>query len=328
MAKDTLNMELYFDDINCFSSFDSDKNMELLKELNDLKQQLDSILNRFLDDSIKKTWIEDRINCFLNTSNDVDLLCEVKKIYDQYIFLRDKVISGNLKLVVLIVNKFFLGKENYCEDIIQYGNIGLMRAIEKFDINMGIKFSAYASIWISGFVRHNLRNFLWPLKIPMYVFNDYVNLKKDYNNLCLDKCKEISLVEFSSILDVPINRLQDIFNAFDDCVYLDEPMNKSSGDYEYTYKDFLEDDSVDIEGQLIARDTNNQLVKLVNKYLTERQSFVILNYYGFFGKTYNLYELASMMGISFQAVSSLKERAIKTLRKKQDVFMKNNIVEC
>ena len=226
-----------------------------------------------------------------------------KKMREGDPFAREELVNGNLKLVLSILKKFSKKIDNL-DDLFQIGCIGLLKAIDNFDLSYGVKFSTYCVPMIQGEVRRYLRDNN-SIRVSRSVKDLAYKIMKLKDELLIERGIEPSIEELSKILEVSEF---DIINALDsmrDPMSIFEPIYSDGGDTIYLY-DQLEDKgnkNNDLDIKLSVNDAINNLGERERYILDQR--FVI-------GKTQM--EIASELGISQAQISRIEKNAIDNLK--------------
>ena len=227
-----------------------------------------------------------------------------KKMQSGDSFARNDLVNGNLKLVLSILRKVNTRNENL-DDLFQVGCIGLVKAIDNFDLSHEVKFSTYAVPMILGEIKRYLRdnNTIRVSRSTRDLAYKALKLKEEY---FMEKGEEISMEDLATALDVTTYDLVFALESLKDPVSMFEPIYNDGGDTIYVY-DQIEDKrrtgSV-VEEKLATSDAIN--------YLSDREQ-LILNERYIIGKTQM--EIAKDMDISQAQVSRLEKNAIKQLKK-------------
>lgn len=227
-----------------------------------------------------------------------------KKMQDGDKFARNDLVNGNLKLVLSILRKVNTRNENL-DDLFQVGCIGLVKAIDNFDLSHEVKFSTYAVPMILGEIKRYLRdnNTIRVSRSTRDLAYKALKLKEEY---FMEKGEEISIEDLATALDVTTYDLVFALESLKDPVSMFEPIYNDGGDTIYVY-DQIEDKrrtgSV-VEEKLATSDAIN--------YLSDREQHILNERY-IIGKTQM--EIAKDMDISQAQVSRLEKNAIKQLKK-------------
>lgn len=268
---------------------------------------LSSKLNRPLYDyELKKHFNMDLTN--QKKYSEKELLIQVKK-YIEYHNAYDKMFNSNLRLVVKIAktyqNKFDL------LDIINEGNIGLMRAVEKYDISRGYKFSTYATYWIKQSIKRYVNNQRYPVKIPEYLINILLKFKRDVHKLEQKMQKELTPYEISEYLSIPIETVLYYLKQNEEIVSLDQPLKSTS---DFTVKDTIENEE-DIEEKVFSKILSEDINTFLDE-LSEKEREVIKQRYGFNDENMpkTLQEVGDAYGITRERARQIEQNALKKMR--------------
>lgn len=308
----------YSSDVGRISSLNSDKNKVLLTEISVIINQLNELFfkigfsSSFFEEN-KITWIADKVDYCLEHSKNRQLLRELKDEYSKYLLLSSKIIEGNLRLVIEIAGDYKESSLFDYNDIIQYGNMGLMKAVEKYKLDCGTVFSTYASIWIKQVIGRNIHGVNSSYRIPSYVVSDGYNLMKKKNELDTSLGRESSIKELSEYMGLSMSKIEKLKTYFYDSLSLDEGLGVCYGDTEITRGDMIADSKVDVYDDATHSIRMEQLKQELMNRLTKKQFEVISKYIGIDGINYSLEEIAILMDISPQRVGQLKKDAIKRL---------------
>ena len=156
--------EYYGDDISLIPMSTADENINLSKYLYEMIDEIRVIVGNELNldnDEIEKIWICDLVDRFMVMCNDEDKLRYVKSLYNEFLDKRNKLVQGNMRLVILVAKEFNIN-ESIFMDCIQYGNMGLMRAVDKFNPSFNTIFTTYAYMWIKQFIMKYVYNLIYP----------------------------------------------------------------------------------------------------------------------------------------------------------------------
>lgn len=263
--------------------------------------------NRPLYDYELKKYFEIDVNSSKKFS-EKDLLIQTKK-YIEYNNAYDKMFNSNLRLVVKIA-KPYQGQFELL-DLINEGNLGLMKAIEKFDVSLGYKFSTYATFWIKQNIKRYMNGQRYPIKIPEYMINILLKFKRDVHKLEHKMEKKLSPYEIAEQLSMPLETVLEYLKYNEEIVSLDQPLTTTS---EFTIKDTIEtEDNTEKEvfSKILSEDVDTFLDEL-----TEKEREIIHLRYGFNkeGKQKTLQEIGDMFGLSRERVRQLEAKALNKMR--------------
>jgi RNA polymerase sporulation-specific sigma factor len=234
-------------------------------------------------------------------SSDMDEL--FKRLKDGDLSVREKLVNGNLKLVLSILKKFYLVNENK-DDLFQIGCVGLLKAIDNFDINYGVKFSTYCVPMILGEIRRYVRDNA-SIRVSRSLKDLAYKANKLQDELSVSIGRSPSIEEISKELGVDEYLVVEALDSRKDPVSIFEPIYSDGGDTIYLF-DQIEDkkNKIEIETQLT--------IKNALKKLSQREQYILDQRY-LIGKTQM--ELSEELGISQAQISRIEKNSIETLRK-------------
>ena len=235
------------------------------------------------------------------TSEEMDVL--FKKMREGDPFAREDLVNGNLKLVLSILKKFSKKDENL-DDLFQIGCIGLLKAIDNFDLSYGVKFSTYCVPMIQGEVRRYLRDNS-SIRVSRSLKDLAYKVLKTKDEMTIENGVEPTIEEIAKKLEVTIFDVTHALDSMRDPVSIFEPIYSDGGDTIYLC-DQIEDKSIknnDLDTKLSVNDAINNLNEREQYILDQR--FVI-------GKTQM--EIASELGISQAQISRIEKSAIDNLK--------------
>lgn len=247
--------------------------------------------------------------CGVNTSKLPILKNEEKKELFEKILQGDKqakeeYIYGNLRLVLSVIKRFNNRGENI-DDIFQVGVIGLIKAINNFDVNQGVKFSTYAVPMIIGEVRRYLRDYN-PIRVSRSLRDTAYKALQVRERLTNQNSKEPTIEEIAKELDIPKEDIVVALDAIQEPVSLFEPVYHDGADALFVMDQVKDNKNSD------ANWLENISLKEAIKKLNDREKYII-NLRFFQGKTQM--EVAKQIGISQAQVSRLEKSALKNMRK-------------
>lgn len=321
---DLLNYSIYLSDLKRLDCLDLNKNRELLIMAHNYISEMGKIFDICGCDSLyvgkKVPWIYEKVEYCLKNCNDKNILNELSGLYDNYCKVREKIVNGNLRFVLSKVLEY-CEDMTMIEDMIQYGNIGLIRAIEKFDINRDVSFLTYASYWIMQSVTREIKNIKYPIRVPVHVIYKNSLLVDTINKLSIEKERNITYEELSDYVKMDMLNIKQIMDAFMIPASLDEDfvMEFEDEDFVKCGKDIVMDENVNVYEDAVFLEYRKQLLKFLSDNLLERELNVLKLYYGFDGRNYTDKEIAKIMGFSQQRVGQVKKDALVKLRRKKDI---------
>jgi RNA polymerase sigma factor (sigma-70 family) len=238
----------------------------------------------------------------------VTVLLDITK--QTIINLNNEVATANLKLVIKFAKEYqHVGVP--LSDLIQEGNIGLMRAIEKFDVSKGLKFTTYAVWWIKqGFLKA-IKQSNRLIRIPTHVQETLSRISKAREAITEETGIEPTMAYLAGQEGMSEEELETLYNISMEPISIETVV---TGEQNKQLKDFIPDTTVDLEADLDALGLKDEIVKALSKHLTSIEKNVIIHRYGLFGQpAHTLEEIASKMNKSRERIRQLEASAKKKL---------------
>ena len=226
---------------------------------------------------------------------------------------RDRLINSYLPLVVKIAYQYNSNFSTHINDIIQEGNLGLIKAVEKFDPNFGFKFAAYASFWIKKYIVYFMYTKINLITIPIRKYYEYGNIKKVKNILLNDSREESTPEEIAKFLHIREDDVEDIIKIFNPVSSIDCPVDNNGLDFVKT----LEDDNFLSPEKLYFREELKRELNNIVHILSDMEKEIVIKSYGLNGsEKYTIYQLGELYDVSYQTISNIRKKALIKLKNK------------
>ncbi|GAB4579919.1 MAG: RNA polymerase sigma factor RpoD [Anaerolineales bacterium] len=236
---------------------------------------------------------------------------ELRKHIEDGTRARERLIISNSRLVISVAKKY-IGRGVPFLDLIQEGNIGLMRAAKKFDYKRGFKFSTYATWWIRQAVTRAIADQGRTIRVPVHMGDQISRLRRVQNQLKQRYAREPTMQELAEFLDVPIKKVEEMLKASRRPLSLEMPIDDEG---ESMLGDFIEDSDSPAPDETASHNLLKQQLDAVLETLPPREVRVLQLRYGLLdGKTCTLEEVGRKMGVTRERVRQIEAQALRRLR--------------
>ena len=261
--------------------------------------------------------VDDPVRMYLREIGKIPLLSYeeelelAKKILDGDEEARQKLSESNLRLVVSIAKKY-LGRGMLFLDLIQEGNMGLIKAVEKFDYTKGYKFSTYATWWIRQAITRAIADQARTIRIPVHMVETINKLIRTSRHLLQQLGREPSPEELAKELDMPIEKVMEIQKIAQDPVSLETPIGEEDDSH---LGDFIQDDDSPAPQDSAAYTLLKEQLEEVMNTLTPREAKVLRLRFGLDdGKARTLEEVGREFDVTRERIRQIEAKALRKLR--------------
>ena len=309
------------------SEFEDEFDEEDIKDLKDIDLNILENLDDYvaIEDPIKMYLKEIGKISLLNVDEEMNL---AKKICDPDENVRKEarkqMAESNLRLVVSIAKRY-MGRGMQLLDLIQEGNLGLLRAVEKFDYQKGFKFSTYATWWIRQAITRSIADQARTIRIPVHMVETINRLIKIQRKLVQELGREPKPIEVAKVMGIPVAKVREIMSFALEPVSMETPIGDEDDSH---LGDFLQDANAKVPVNF-AMDVllHDQLMEVI-KSLTEREQKVILLRFGLEdGKPRTLEEVGKVFGITRERIRQIEAKALRKLRNPSKVKRLKDFLE-
>ncbi|HEY8751667.1 MAG TPA: RNA polymerase sigma factor RpoD [Tepidisphaeraceae bacterium] len=294
----------------------------LMKKLSSISTKMVELEHRIEELKKVKNPGEDLEVCQEELSGLEDLVLEnaqdlhrrvvaIRKIYNKYEDAKRKLSGGNLRLVVSIAKKYRNRGLSFL-DIIQEGNTGLMRAVDKYEYRRGFKFSTYATWWIRQAITRAIADHARTIRIPVHMIETMSKLRNISKMLMQELGREPTIEEIAKRAKMSVSETRRVLKISRHPISLDRPVGESEDSY---FGDFIEDEKADNPVESATQEMLKDKIEQVLKTLTYREREIIKLRYGIGdGYTYTLEEVGRIFKVTRERVRQVEAKAIRKLQ--------------
>ncbi|MCQ6278132.1 RNA polymerase sigma factor RpoD [Bacillus sp. EB600] len=325
IAERMSNFELDSDQMDEFYEFLGDQGIELVGDSDDEEDPDSKELEKEDDDEFDLNdlsvppgvKINDPVRMYLKEIGRVDLLSAeeeislAKRIEDGDEEAKRRLAEANLRLVVSIAKRY-VGRGMLFLDLIQEGNMGLIKAVEKFDYNKGYKFSTYATWWIRQAITRAIADQARTIRIPVHMVETINKLIRVQRQLLQDLGREPTPEEIGEDMDLSPDKVREILKIAQEPVSLETPIGEEDDSH---LGDFIEDQDATSPAEHAAYELLKEQLEDVLDTLTDREENVLRLRFGLDdGRTRTLEEVGKVFGVTRERIRQIEAKALRKLR--------------
>ena len=284
---------------------------DVLKTVEDPKVQ-ESLSSVNSDDSVKIYLQQIGKIPLLSSEQELDVAKKIKETDSE--FYKNVLVNANLRLVVSIAKKY-IGRGLSFLDLIQEGNLGLMKAAGRFDYTKGYKFSTYATWWIQQSITRAIADKARIIRLPIHMIESLGKIRKATLDLTAELGRTPTKQEIAGRLNIPLNKLNTIIKSVQSTISMDTPTNSS--DDTAKIADFIVDNStITPDGRVSQENLLEDIQKMLSQ-LSQKERDVLILRYGLdsSGAKKTLDEIGTQYGVSRERIRQIENRAISKLKK-------------
>lgn len=264
--------------------------------------------NMSLDDPVKVYLREIGRVPLLSSDEEINLAIRINDGDEK---AKQRLTEANLRLVVSIAKKY-VGRGMYFLDLIQEGNVGLIKAVDKFDYTKGFKFSTYATWWIRQAITRAIADQARTIRIPVHMVETINRLKKVQSQLLHENGYEPSEELIAEKMNLPVERIREIMRVAQEPVSMETPIGPEE---DSRLMDFIKDADALAPDEAALKTITNEDIDSVLKTLTPREEAVIRLRFGLYdGRCHTLEEVGSEFNVTRERIRQIEAKALRKLR--------------
>lgn len=261
--------------------------------------------------------IDDPVRMYLKEIGKVPLLSSeeemelAKQIEAGSQYAKKKLAEANLRLVVSIAKRY-VGRGMLFLDLIQEGNLGLIKAVDKFDYRKGYKFSTYATWWIRQAITRAIADQARTIRIPVHMVETINKIMRVSRQLVQELGREPSAEEIAKKLDMPVEKVREIIKIAQEPVSLETPIGEEEDSH---LGDFIQDDNVPVPAEAAAYTMLKEQIGEVLTSLTPREQLVLRLRFGLDdGRSRTLEEVGKEFNVTRERIRQIEAKSLRKLR--------------
>ena len=272
-------------------------------------------VDSFADDSVRLYLREIGKIPLLTPEEEADLAQRIVKGDKK---AKDKMVEANMRLVVSIAKRYG-GRGLDFLDLIQEGNTGLLRAVDKFDPDKGFKFSTYATWWVRQAITRAIADQARTIRIPVHMVETINKVLRTTRKLTAELNREPTNEEIAAALDMEPEKIDYVMRIKQDIASLDASIGREGDDEESVLGDFVEDEERDSPEESAANQILKEQLSEIIATLTDREQKIIRLRFGIGGgRPHTLEEVGAEFDVTRERIRQIEAKALSKLRKNKD----------
>lgn len=308
-----MKYEVSFEDVNYFLEQMEERGIKVIRSTED-----EDLSKEDFAELVSQVKVDDPVKMYLKDIGKVPLLSNeeetelAKRILQGDEYAKAKFCEANLRLVVSVAKKWVSKTPLSFLDLIQEGNLGLLKAVEKFDYSKGFKFSTYATWWIRQSITRAIADQSRTIRIPVHMVETINKYGRVTRQLTQKLCREPSTAEIAEAMGIPESKVVEIQKIAQDPVSLETPIGEED---DSKMADFIEDETAKSPIEYTAQSMLREQLLAVIETLTPREQEVIRQRYGLNdGRARTLEEVGREFKVTRERIRQIEAKALRKLK--------------